>query len=126
MMRLPPLPLLHGKVEDRQKYIDDFIGDEESPKNWRGHRADDLGADARGPEHGSDREDRRPFGEELRPESVDGSVEDRFLQLGHGPDPFKPPALLDGLAEIHKHDDAGLRRHAEAGDVADPDGDREV
>ena len=38
----------------------------------------------------------------------------------------EPAGLGDGLAEVNEHDDPGRGRHAEAGDVADPDGHREL
>ena len=47
-------------------------------------------------------------------------------QLGDRADPLQAAALVDRLAEVDEHHDAGLGRHAEAGDVADLDGDAEV
>jgi hypothetical protein len=125
MRQLAPSGLLHGEVEDRQEDVDDLVGDEQPAQHGGGHGPDDLGTDPGGPQHGRDREDRRAFGEELGPEPVHGTLEDRLTEIRDRRDSCQAAAFLDRLSEVDEHDDAGLYRHAEAGDVADPDGHAE-
>ena len=82
-------------------------------------------ADPAGPEHRGQADDDRALGQQLGPEPMDGAVQDRLAQLVQA-DPLQPAGPRDGLAEVDQHDDPGRGRHAEAGDVADPDRHREL
>ena len=75
---------------------------------------------------GRQADDGRAFGQQLRPQAVDGPVDDRLFQFGERADLRQPAALVDRVAQVDEHDDAGLRGHAEAGDEADPDGHAEI
>ena len=86
-----PAPLLGGEVEDGEEDVDHLVGDEEAAEHGGRHRADDLGADAVGPEHRGDGDDGRPLGQELGAEAVDRPVQDRLAQLGHRADFSRPP-----------------------------------
>src|SRR5208337_568691 len=60
------------------------------------------------------------------PEPVHGTLEDRLTEIRDRRDSCQAAAFLDRLSKVDEHDDAGLYRHAEAGDVAGPDGHAEV
>ena len=111
--------------EDGQEQVDDLVGDEDAAQHGRGHRPDDLGRHAAGPEHRRQADDDGPLGQQLGPEAVDGAVQHGLPQVVQA-DPLQAAGPGDGLAEVDQHDDPGRGRHAEAGDVADPDRDREL
>ncbi len=125
---LPPLPLLHGEVEDREGKISiTSSAIQGKPAQHRGgHRPDDLGADAAGPEHWGNRDDRRAFREAASAGGDGSHRRESLLQLGDRPDAFETAPFFDRFPQLDEHDDAGLGRHAEAGDVADPNRDAEI
>src|SRR5271166_7063605 len=125
-MDLGPSPLLHREKKNWQEDVDDLVGDEQSAEHRRRHRPDDFSPHAGGPEHGGDRDDRGPLGEQLGTEPVDRPFEDRLTENGNRSDVSQSTLFLDGLAEVDQHHDAGLYGHAEAGDVANPYRDAEV
>jgi hypothetical protein len=64
--------------------------------------------------------------QQLRTQPVHGPLDDRFPQLFKRLDVGQPASFFDRLPQVDEHDDAGLGRHAEAGDESDPDGNAEV
>ena len=67
-----------------------------------------------------------PSVKQLGPQAVHGPVRRRPARSSARLDPLEPAGPGDGLAEVDQHDDPGRGRHAEAGDVADPDRHREL
>src|SRR5438270_13707079 len=125
--KFPPLarPLFHQKENDRrdEEHVD---GGSDHPAHDRCRdRTHDLGAGPRGPEDRNERERRRGDGHQLRPQPQDRPFARRLEDVLAGQLPLSEP-LVEGLVEIDHHDDARLDRDAIKGDVADPDGDREV
>ena len=76
----------------REEDVDDLVGDQEAAQHRGGHRPDDLGADAGGPEHRGEADDGGALGQQLGPQPVDGAFEDGLAELRQRRDLFQPAA----------------------------------
>jgi hypothetical protein len=83
-MGLRPPSFADREIEHRQEDVDNLVGNQQAPQYRRRHRANDFGSDPPGPEHGGDRQDRSPLGQELATEPVDRSLQNRLPELMEG------------------------------------------
>src|SRR3990172_1814207 len=85
-----------------------------------------VGAGAHRPHDGQQGEEYAGHRHQLRPQPLDGAVDDGFPQVV--PTAHLPflPGVLVGQVEVEHHEDAGCRVHAQQGDEAHPDGDAHV
>src|SRR5215469_10601614 len=101
-------------------------GRDHSSNNWSRNRFHYVRSDPGFPEYRSQAQNDCSHGHQLRTESLNRTVNGRFLDLRFGEPDCITESVLQCFVQVYDHHDTGFHGYSKQGYVADPDCHAEV